>query len=249
MSTGAPAGGLAKSGASSAGFTDTIICSLNGFTTAKKPVATSSGINDIILQPQLPTVTDIDGNVYHAITIGTQVWMVENLKTTKYNDGTALPMVTGGTDWWATNTPAYCWYNNDQTNKNTYGALYNWWAMNTGRLAPTGWHVPSETDWNTLFTYLGGASVAGGPLKEIGIAHWISPNIGARNSYGFSALPGGHRDDYGGFHSIDTSGTWWSSTGGPPNAYGSNISNAGSNVDYHICDSGVYAFSIRCIRN
>ena len=107
-------------------FSDTILFSLSGFTTGKRGIASATGANnDFILQPQLPTVTDVDGNVYDAITIGTQVWMVENLKTTKYNDGTAIPTVTGGTAWWSTSTPAYCWYNNDQTNKNTYGAIYN----------------------------------------------------------------------------------------------------------------------------
>ena len=122
-------------------------------------------------------------------------------------------------------------------------------AMSTGRLSPAGWHVPTDAEWNTLFTYLGGVNNAGGLLKEIGTAHWYSPNVGARNSYGFTALPGGHRDDYGGFHAIDTTGTWWSSSGGPPNDYAANINSLGANVDFHICDSGVYGFSIRCIRN
>ena len=115
------------------------------------------------------TVTDIDGNVYHTVTIGTQTWMVENLKTTKYNDGTAIPLVTDSTAWLNLTTPGYCWYNNDAaTYKNTYGALYNWFTVNTSKLAPSGWHVPTDAEWTTLITYLGGETVAGGQMKSTG---------------------------------------------------------------------------------
>ena len=97
------------------------------------------------------TVTDKDDNVYHTVTIGTQTWMAENLKTTKYNDGTAIPLVTDSTAWTSLLTPAYCWYNYDATTyKNTYGALYNWYAVNTGKLAPIGWHVATDAEWTTL---------------------------------------------------------------------------------------------------
>jgi len=113
--------------------------------------------------PTPSTVTDIDGNVYHIVAIGTQVWMAENLKTTKYNDGTFIPLVTDSTAWGNLSTPGYCWYNNDAaTYKNTYGALYNWFTVNTGKLSPKGWHIPSDTEWETLITYLGGESLAGG---------------------------------------------------------------------------------------
>ena len=88
------------------------------------------------------SITDKDGNVYTSVTIGTQVWMVENLKTTKYNDGTPIPNVTDNTEWSNLTTPAYCWYDNDITKKNPYGALYNGYAVRTGKLCPTGWHVP-----------------------------------------------------------------------------------------------------------
>jgi uncharacterized protein (TIGR02145 family) len=138
------------------------------------------------------TVTDIDGNIYHTVTIGTQVWMVENLKTTKYRNGDPIPNVTGNA-WAALTTGAYCWYNNDAaTYKATYGALYNWYAVADSRnIAPTGWHVPTDAEWTTLTTFLGGESVAGGKLKETGTNHWTSPNTGATNETGFTALPGG----------------------------------------------------------
>jgi uncharacterized protein (TIGR02145 family) len=159
------------------------------------------------------TVNDNDGNVYHTVTIGTQVWMVENLKATKYNDDTSIPLVTDATDWQNLSTPAYCWYNNDAANyKATYGALYNWYTVNTGNLCPTGWHVPSDAEWTTLTTYLGGEDVAGGKLKEIGTTHWNYPNTDATNESGFTALPGGNRFFNGTFGDTGAGGYWWSST-------------------------------------
>ena len=119
--------------------------------------------------PTATTVSDADGYVYHTVTIGAQVWMVENLKTTKYNDGTAIPLVTDSTAWAILTIPGYCWYNNDAvTYKATYGALYNWYAVNTGKLAPKGWHVPADAEWTKLITFLGGEDVAGGKMKSTG---------------------------------------------------------------------------------
>jgi uncharacterized protein (TIGR02145 family) len=156
---------------------------------------------------------DGDGNLYYAVTIGTQTWMTENLKTTKYNDGTNIPLVIDSIAWSNLTTPAYCWYNNDEaTYKNVYGALYNWHAVNTGKLCPIGWHVPTDEEWTTLTTYLGGESVAGGKLKEVGIAHWTDPNTGATNEVGFTALPGGFRFYNGEFRVIGLWGLWWSTT-------------------------------------
>jgi uncharacterized protein (TIGR02145 family) len=158
-------------------------------------------------------VTDGDGNVYISVTIGTQVWMKENLKTTKYNDGTAIPLVTDGAVWEALTTPGYCWYNNDATTyKATYGALYNWYAVNNGKLCPTGWHVPTDAEWTTMTTYLGGEDVAGGKLKEIGLTHWQSPNTEATNETGFTAVPSGGRYMDGAFALIGGNGSWWSSS-------------------------------------
>jgi uncharacterized protein (TIGR02145 family) len=138
-------------------------------------------------------VKDVDGNIYNTVTIGTQVWMAEDLKTTRYNDGTAIPYVEGDLEWKNLRSDAYCWFNNDESNKTAYGALYNWYTTNTGKLCPVGWHVPSNSDWETLINYCGGWEVAGGKLKEAGTAHWEAPNIGATNEFGFTALPGGGR--------------------------------------------------------
>jgi uncharacterized protein (TIGR02145 family) len=158
-------------------------------------------------------VTDADGNGYHSITIGTQVWLVENLRTTKYNDGTSIPLVTDGTAWGADSTAAYCWYsNNEATYKNAYGALYNWYAVNSGKLCPAGWHVPSDAEWHTLTTYLGDSTTAGGKLKEAGTSHWLSPNTGANNSTGFTALPSGSRYTDGAFYLNSKYGWLWSTT-------------------------------------
>jgi len=158
------------------------------------------------------TVTDIDGNVYHTVTIGTQVWMLENLKVTKYNDGTAIPLVTDGTAWTDLTTAGFCWYDNDEaTYKNAYGALYNFYAVNTGKLSPTGWHVPSDAELTTLTSYLGGESVAGGKLKEVGTTHWQSPNTGATNESGFTILPAGYRY-MSSFTTNGKNGFLWSTT-------------------------------------
>jgi uncharacterized protein (TIGR02145 family) len=159
------------------------------------------------------SLKDIDGNKYKTVTIGTQVWMAENLKTTKYNDGTPIPTVKENDEWAALKTPGFCWYNNDSIgNKKTYGALYNWYAVNTARLCPTGWHVPSESEWAKITTYLGEVGFTGGKLKESGTAHWRTPNTGATNESGFTALPGGYRSFEGIFNSIGIYGYWWSST-------------------------------------
>jgi uncharacterized protein (TIGR02145 family) len=155
---------------------------------------------------------DADGNVYTSITIGTQTWMVENLKTTKFNDNTAIPLVTDNAAWNNLTTPGYCWQNNDIANKTTYGALYNFYAVNTGKLCPTGWHVPSDAEWTTLTTYLGGYTVAGGKLKETGTTHWLSPNTGATNESGFTALPGGSRNYTYAFYAFGHFGFWWTSS-------------------------------------
>ena len=150
------------------------------------------------------SVTDINGNVYNIVTIGTQTWMAENLKTTKYNDGTAIPNVTVDATWAALTTGAYSDYSNTPANSTTYGRLYNWYvvdnnpatkvASNGGKnVCPTSWHVPTDAEWTILTTYLGGESIAGGKLKETGTAHWNSPNTGATNETGFTTLPSGLR--------------------------------------------------------
>jgi uncharacterized protein (TIGR02145 family) len=158
-------------------------------------------------------VSDIEGNNYKTVTIGTQTWMAENLRVARYKDGTAIPLVSGNAAWSSLTTPGYCWYNNDEaTNKATYGALYNWHTVNTGNLCPAGWHVPTDAEWTTLTSYLGGESDSGAKLKETGTAHWASPNTSATNETGFTALPGGYRDFSGPCLLIGGIGQWWSSS-------------------------------------
>lgn len=160
------------------------------------------------------TVTDIDGNVYNTVTIGTQVWMVENLKVTRYSNGDPIANVTGSVSWKGLTTGAYCWYNNDLANKEPYGALYNWYAVNdTRKIAPAGWHVPTEAERALLDSYLGGSSISGGKLKEAGLTHWVSPNTGATNSSDFTGVPAGYRvSGTGSFSSIGYQNYLWSAT-------------------------------------
>jgi uncharacterized protein (TIGR02145 family) len=183
------------------------------------------------------SIKDGEGNVYTSVTIGTQVWMAENLKTTKYNDGTAIPNVINNADWINLITDSYCWYNNDPSNyKATFGALYNWYAVNTGKLCPKGWHVPTDTEWTTLTTSLGGEFVAGGKLKETGATHWTTPNTGATNETGFTAMPGGTRG-LGIYNFIGEYGYWWSST-----------ENSGTTTHTQAWYSGMYYFSTDAYR-
>ena len=196
------------------------------------------------------TVKDIDGNVYHTIVIGKQVWMEENLKTTKYNDGKAIPLVTDDKDWGALTTPAYCWYKNDaKVNKNTYGALYNWYTVNTNKLCPKGWHVPTDAEWTTLTTYLGGEGVVGGKLKETGTTHWKRPNTMATNSSGFTARASGGRYEDGKFYDLASKGYWWSSTeGGEANAWCFELQYAIRSIN-RLGSKKLSGWSVRCLRN
>ena len=184
--------------------------------------------------------------------------MKENLKTKKYNDGTSIPNETNETTWGALTTGAYCDYNNTPTNSNTYGRLYNWFAVdnnaatkvasNGGKnVCPTSWHVPSDAEWTTLINFLGGESVAGGKLKEIGITYWTSPNTGATNESGFTALPGGERQYNGPYSFIGSYGFWWSSKG-EANAWSYLIRNDLTNVTKRL-DLNQYGFSVRCIKD
>lgn len=157
------------------------------------------------------TIADADGNVYNTVQIGNQCWMQENLKTTKFSDGTDIPLITDDATWAGLSTPAYCWYNNDVSYKNLYGGLYNWFTVNAGNVCPAGWHVPTEAEYNNLMAFLGGSDIAGGKLKEAGTAHWQSPNTGATNQFCFSALPGGKRGYQGTFRELGTGGKWWTS--------------------------------------
>jgi uncharacterized protein (TIGR02145 family) len=196
------------------------------------------------------TVMDIDGNVYRTVTIGAQVWMTENLKTTRLNDGTPIPLAPIANVWRTTVNPAYCWPENDSSHKDTYGALYNWHAVRTGKLAPPGWHVPTDEDWTLLADYLGGGAVAGGKLKDTGTAHWKSPNSAATNETGFTALPGGERNYDGVFTVPKERGFWWTSS--LYNADSAIIFRAMYHDDDILWSYGKLrgnGLSVRCIRN
>ncbi len=193
-------------------------------------------------------ITDKDGNVYTYVTIGTQVWMVENLKTTKYNDGTDIPLVTDNTAWSNLSTSGYCWYNNDaSTYKTPYGAMYNWFAVATGKLCPTGWHVATDNDFSVLANYLGGLSVAGDKLKEAGTAHWLSPNTGATNESGFTALPGGYRGPSGTYFLLGNNGYLLAYDASSVYCY--SIGNYESRVTRNIGFGNKSAASVRCLKD
>jgi len=169
--------------------------------------------NELSFTTDPSVVSDIEGNIYNLIRIGKQLWMKENLKVIHYRNGDTIPNVTDGTAWMNLTTGAYCDYDNTPDNSTTYGKLYNWYAVADSRnVCPTGWHVPTNVEWNILSDYLGGRIVAGDKLKETGTAHWVSPNTGATNSGGFTALPGGGRYDPGNFWNIGYHANWWSST-------------------------------------
>jgi uncharacterized protein (TIGR02145 family) len=201
-------------------------------------------------------VTDIDGNVYNAVTIGSQVWLVENLKTTRYRDGTPIPYGTG--NWWSLATGAYCNYNDNEAYTGTYGRLYNWYAVNDPRnIAPMGWHVATDNDWIALLGYFGGMYVAAGNLKEYGTAHWQEPNLAFPNDGGFNALPGGYRSVtlFGG---IGMRGSWWSSSDYPGTVYGKyirmhyseqNTMGSFGTGDSQGWNDKHYGYSVRCVKN
>jgi uncharacterized protein (TIGR02145 family) len=197
-------------------------------------------------------VADIDGNIYNIITIGTQVWLQENLKTTKYNDGTAIPNVTDNTAWSTTTSDAYCDYANTPANSTIYGRLYNWYAVgstNPKNVCPTGWHVATDADWTALATYLGGETVAGGKLKETGTTHWAAPNTGATNETGFTALPGGYRAQSGSFGLSGTYGFWWTATeGGATFAFYRYMFNTSASLSSGDNDKHG-GFYVRCAKN
>ncbi|MFN9112117.1 MAG: FISUMP domain-containing protein, partial [Bacteroidota bacterium] len=209
------------------------------------------------------TITDTSGNTYPTVTIGTQVWMAENLRTTKYRDGSNIPIVTDITQWennWnygnPLQQPMMCWNNNDQATytANKFGALYNWYAINPStngnkNVCPTGWHVPTDAEWTTLTTFLGGENVAGGKMKSTGTQYWQNPNQDATNSSGWSGLPGGFRNYDGLFYVVGSFGVWWSSTEYATfEALSRDVYYDNGDVGRKI-DNKTFGFSVRCLRD
>lgn len=207
------------------------------------------------------TVTDIDGNVYQTVTIGNRVWMAENLKVTHYRNGDPIPHVTDGITWGGLGTGAYCEYNNNPANVATYGILYNWYAVDDSRnIAPAGWHVPSDEELKQLELYLGMSQAEadsdgargtdeGGKLKETGTTHWDSPNEGATNESGFTAVPGGYRLSTGYCFGMGGGAYFWSSTELDSfNAWDRSLIYLDSQVSRESF-SKRFGFSVRCVRD
>jgi uncharacterized protein (TIGR02145 family) len=214
-------------------------------------VGSTSAVLTVTDRPATGTVTDVDGNVYATIKIGTQTWMIENLKVTHYSDGTPVPNVTDDNTWKGLLTGAYCNYNNDVAMGKIYGKLYNWYAVtNPHLLAPAGWHIPTDAEWNTLYNYIGGTRESGQKIQEQGTTHWTA-NTGATNSTLFTGLPGGTRDFepfYGVFTSIGSDGMWWSTTpAGTTNAVYMDLYVKGYFERHE--DRKYYGYSVRCIKN
>jgi uncharacterized protein (TIGR02145 family) len=202
--------------------------------------------------PEIGRLVDIDGNVYQTVKIGDQWWMMENLKVTQYHNGEPIPNVTDNTAWASLSTGACCNYNNDEGMMAVYGRLYNWYAVNDSRgLAPTGWHVPTDAEMQTLSDFLGGDAVAGGKLKETGTAHWLSPNTGATNESGFTGLPGGSRSSAGVYGYMNAYGSFWSATEySGTHAWDRTLSYNSTefphNYEYRYKRNG---FSVRCVKD
>ena len=257
----------------------------------KKILVTASGILIVfLLSAQDPgIIRDIDGNEYQVVRIGQQEWMAENLRTTRFNNGTNIPLITGNKDWSESYSPAYSWYkNNEKANKNTYGALYNWYAVKSGKLCPEGWHVPTDAEWSEITDFLGGRTVAGGKMKSTGAGNkqeevseseldkekptyvpedneekeeaaaadtdnktssgWNSPNTGATNESGFSALPGGQRTPDA-FDNMGRFGFWWTATEASPGvAWYRLLYNDHSTIS-RMTISKTDGHSVRCIRD
>jgi uncharacterized protein (TIGR02145 family) len=194
-----------------------------------------------------------------SITICKQIWSVQNLTASKYQNGDEIPQIKDATQWQNLTIGAWCWYNNDSTSYCQYGKLYNWYAVNDSRgLAPKGWHVPNDAEWNELIKCIdptsdtsvsGPQSLSAGALKESGTSHWLSPNFGASDSSGFAGIPSGYRNNGGKFYSVGNNGYWWSSTennvSGAWNRYLNNV-DAGFTRD---CNLKTNAFSVRLVKD
>jgi uncharacterized protein (TIGR02145 family) len=205
------------------------------------------------------SMADQDGNTYKTVTIGTQTWMAENLRTTIYRNGDPIPNVTDNTHWKQLTTGAYCCYNNDISYQEVYGALYNWFTITDSRnIAPAGWHVPSITEWETLINYFGGGVAACVKLREDGTTHWTDYNADDANESGFTGLPAGSREYMEGvFFGINYYGYWWSSVadeGDTERAWNTGLSYwypsqfSWNNVGDGTLQKG-YGLSVRCIKD
>jgi uncharacterized protein (TIGR02145 family) len=238
---------------------------------ATNSIGTSYGGDLTFTTPQTysyvagPSVTDANGNTYNSIiTSCGQTWTTKNLNVSRYRNGDIIPQVTNATQWSNLTSGAWCWYNNDSaTYAATYGKLYNWFAVTDPRgLAPTGWHVPSDSEWNVLvkcidstadttYSNIGVQStIAGGALKEIGTTHWLYPNTGASNISGFSCIPGGGRDNNGISYAIFSSGKFWTTTeSSATNAWHRGLIYNTSDINRNTIATKLHGFSVRLLRD
>ena len=222
-----------------------------------------------VAAPTGDMVTDYDGNSYHTIEIGTQTWMKENLSVTHYPDGTEIPYITDAAVWIDlgdnSEDDAFCYYNNNLSNEaETYGALYTWAAAMGGTgyssntnpsgvqgVCPDGWHLPSDNEWGQLLDFLGGRMVSGGKMKEVGTAHWLSPNTGADNNSGFTGLPSGYRlyNQDAAFSKLGETAYYWSAT--EYDGSRSYISRLRHNYvqGSHAYSKNSMGYSVRCVKN
>lgn len=193
-------------------------------------------------------VRDGDGNIYQTVKIGHQVWLASNLRTTKYNDGTPIQNITVGADWIKARTGAYSWYMNNSDNKEVYGALYNWYAVAEDKICPKGFHVPRKEEWSALILYAGSGD-AGAKLKSTGNDFWKNNKYESNNSTGFTALPGGVRQQNGAFHFEGTYSRWWTAEkGNDDSGEGVNIYND-SNLVPIMGSRKIEGSYVRCIRD
>jgi uncharacterized protein (TIGR02145 family) len=195
------------------------------------------------------SVADIEGNLYKTIRIGSQTWMAENLRTSRFNDGEAIPLTIENASWSALKTPGFCWYNNKpEVYREIYGALYNWHAVSTGKLCPAGWHTPDAEEFNILFKSINSGE-DGGKLKEDGVLHWAYPNSGASNEYGWTALPGGIRGVDGTFNGLGFIGSWWYNDDqvSTPGSRFAILNNSSSSLGFTDFESITEGISVRCL--
>ncbi len=242
-----------KNGAGAGNFTSNITSLTTGTTYYVRAYATNEAGTGYGMAMSFTTLlADIDGNIYPTITIGNQIWMKENLKTKKYCNGDLIGTTASpNTDISSEQTPKYQWaYGGNENNAAIYGRLYTWYAATDSRnICPTGWHVPSDAEWTNLTNTLGGATIAGGKLKESGTSHWSSPNTNGSNESGFTALPGGDRYFNGTYFNLTNYGNWWSSTQSSTNMAWYRVMNFNNAELTRNSYSAQDGFSIRCIKD
>jgi len=232
-------------------FSGTEWMSLCGLSASPPPPSFACGTSSI---------TDVDGHTYSTVEIGSQCWMQQNLRTSRYANGDVIPNVSGSTEWSGLSTGAWVHYDNDTQYELPYGKLYNWFAGDDPRnLCPAGWHVPSFQDWDILISFLGGDAIAGAAMKEAGTQHWNAPNQGSTNSSGFTALPAGYRSAWGDFENWDSEPTigegtfWWSTSewigGSPCCGRPVGVHNWYDDVTSNQAHEKQHGYSIRCVKD